>query len=111
MKKQSQLSSNSTQLFILIDSLPIIITKGFRAHKCNTAKDISSVGYCSSKNLYYFGLKLHLIALFKNKKLASLIAMKVTRAGTHDLSAVKNDLLNIEHSELFLMMKKFIQNQ
>ena len=27
--------------------------------------------------------------------------MKVTRAGTHDLAAVKNDLLNIEHSELF----------
>jgi uncharacterized protein (DUF2344 family) len=101
MKKQSQLSSNSTQLFILIDSLPIIITKGFRAHKCNTAKDISSVGYCSSKNIFYFGLKLHLTALFKNKKLASPIAMKVTRAGTHDLVAVKNDLLNIEHSELF----------
>jgi hypothetical protein len=27
--------------------------------------------------------------------------MKITRAATHDLTAVKNDLLNLNHSELF----------
>lgn len=77
------------------------MAKGFRDHKCNTAKEISSVGFCSSKNLFYFGLKLHLTALFKNNQLASPLSMKITRAATHDLIAVKNDLLNLNHSELF----------
>ena len=61
-----KLNSNLPQPFILVNSLPIVLAKGFRAHKCNTAKDISSIGYCSSKNLFYFGLKLHLTALFQN---------------------------------------------
>ncbi|APJ02640.1 transposase [Silvanigrella aquatica] len=78
-----------------------MLAKGFRAHKCNTAKDISSVGYCSSKNLFYFGLKLHLTALFQNNKLATHTSLKVTRAGTHDLTAMKNELLNFKHSQLF----------
>ncbi|WGL61551.1 transposase [Pigmentibacter sp. JX0631] len=84
-----------------MDSLPIVLAKGFRAHKCNTAKEISSVGFCSSKNPYYFELKLHLTALFKNNRLASPLSMKITRAAKHDLTAVKNDLLNFNHSELF----------
>jgi len=99
--KKFKLNSNSNKPYVLIDSLPIILAKGFRAHKCNTAKEISSIGFCSSKNLFYFGLKLHLTALFKNKRLASPVSMKITRAATHDLTAVKNDLLNLNHSELF----------
>ena len=83
-----KLYSNLSQPFILIDSLPIVLAKGFRAHKCNTAKDISSLGFCSSKDLFYFGLKLHLTALFQNNKLATPISLKVTRAGTHDLTQV-----------------------
>lgn len=96
-----KLNSNLSQPFILVDSLPIVLAKGFRAHKCNTAKDISSVGYCSSKDLFYFGLKLHLTALFQNNKLATPISLKVTRAGTHDLTAMKKELLNFKHSQLF----------
>ena len=78
-----------------------MIAKGFLAHKCNTAKDISSVGYCSSKNLFYFGLKLHLTALFQRNKLARPISIKVTKAGAHDLTAIKNELLNFKHSQIF----------
>jgi len=78
-----------------------MLTTGFRAHKCNTANDISSIGYCSSKNKFYYGLKLHLAALFRNKKLATPISLKVTRAATHDLSVFKNDLLNFKHSQIF----------
>ena len=77
------------------------MAKGFRAHKCNTAKEIFLVDFCSSKNLFYFGLKLHLTALFKNNRLASPVSMKITRAATHDLTAIKEDLLNLNHLKLF----------
>lgn len=39
--------------------------------------------------------------MFQNNKLASPISLKVTRAGTHDLTAIKNELLNFKHSQLF----------
>ena len=78
-----------------------MLTKGFRAHKCNTTIDISSVGYCSSKNLFYFGLKLHLTAFFKSNKLPSPISIKVTTAGAHNLTTIKNELLNFKLSQLF----------
>jgi hypothetical protein len=96
-----KIPKTNSQPFILIDSLPIMLTTGFRAHKCNTANDISAISYCSSKDKFYYGLKLHLAALFQNKKLASPIDFKITSAATHDLTAVKNDLLNFKHSQIF----------
>ena len=85
----------------LVDSLPIMLTKASRAYKCNHANDISSVGYCSSKETYYYGLKLHLIATYKNQKLATPKIVKITKASTHDLTAVKQDLLTQKHTKIF----------
>ena len=85
----------------LVDSLPIMLTKASRAYKCKTANDISSVGYCSSKETYYYGLKLHLIATYKNQKLATPKIVKITKASTHDLTAVKQDLLTQKHTKIF----------
>ena len=85
----------------LVDSLPIMLTKASRAYKCKTANDISSVGYCSSKETYYYGLKLHLIATYKNQKLATPKIVKITKASTHDLTAVKQDLLSQKHTKIF----------
>jgi hypothetical protein len=80
--KKFILNSIFSKPFILVDSLPIILAKSFRAHECNTAKEISSVGFCSSKNLFYFGLKLHLTALFKNNRLASPLNENNPRCNT-----------------------------
>ena len=85
----------------LVDSLPIMLTKASRAYKCKIANDISSVGYCSSKETYYYGLKLHLIATYKNQKLATPKIVKITKASTHDLTAVKQDLLTQKHTKIF----------
>lgn len=84
----------------LVDSLPIMLTKGSRAYKCKTANDISSIGYCSSKETYYYGLKLHLIATFRNKKLATPKLIKVTKASIHDLSAIKQELLTQKNTKI-----------
>ncbi|MDR3286300.1 MAG: transposase [Prevotellaceae bacterium] len=42
----------------VVDSFPIVMCKGKnRAGK--VAREVADKGYCSTKNLYYFGLKLH----------------------------------------------------
>jgi len=84
----------------LVDSLPIMLTKASRAYKCKTASDISSVGYCSSKDTYYYGLKLHLIATYRNQKLAAPKFVKITKASIHDLTAIKQDLLTQKNTKI-----------
>lgn len=93
-------TSYSAENITLVDSLPIMITKNSRAYKCNTANDISSVGYCSSKKTYYYGMKLHLIASFKNKKLPTPKLFKVTKASIHDLRAIKKELLTQKNTKI-----------
>lgn len=83
--------TKNAEKLVVVDSLPIILTKGFRAHKCTTAKDIASFGYCSSKDIYYYGVKLHLFADYRENSLASPKFMKITQASMHDLTAVKEN--------------------
>ena len=45
----------------LLDSMPIITCSGKRFAK--VAKDFTDKGYCSTKSLYYFGVKLHALGI------------------------------------------------
>ena len=45
----------------LIDSMPIITCAG-KNKTGKVATEIATKGYCSTKNMYYFGLKLHALA-------------------------------------------------
>jgi len=47
----------------LMDSLPIIICSGKRVP--SVAKEITDKGYCSTKSMYYYGLKLHALAFHR----------------------------------------------
>ena len=45
---------------VIVDSMPIITCCG-RSRTGKVARDIADKGYCSTKNLYYHGLKLHMV--------------------------------------------------
>jgi Transposase DDE domain len=83
---------------IVIDSMPIIMAKNYRAHKCKTANDIASIGYCSSKNLFYHGVKFHLLGKYQKETLATPFYLKVTAANIHDLTAIQKDLYKFKNS-------------
>ena len=51
----------------LVDSMPIITCAGKNKAR-KVATEITSKGYYSTKNMYYFGLKLHAVA-FRRKGL------------------------------------------
>jgi hypothetical protein len=47
----------------IADSMPIMMAKGQRASQASVASDrIADVGYCSSKDTFYHGVKLHVVA-------------------------------------------------
>ena len=45
----------------VLDSLPIVLASKRRSSRALVAKDICDKGYCASKDMYYYGLKLHLL--------------------------------------------------
>lgn len=71
----------------LVDSMPIIICSGKRNSK--VAQEITDKGYCSTKGIYYYGLKLHAISFRRKGHLPHPEQMLFTEASKHDLSMLK----------------------
>jgi hypothetical protein len=77
----------------LLDSLPIITCSGKR--KGAVAKEITDKGYCSTKNMYYHGLKLHALAYHRPNRLPFPEGIVITPASENDLNAFKQNWDNI----------------
>lgn len=73
----------------LIDSLPISLAKWPRSGSARVAKNVADQGYCSTKRSYYYGVKLHTIALRRTKRLPLPALLHVSGASQHDLSALR----------------------
>lgn len=43
----------------IIDSLPIILASAKRSSNAKVANDLADKGFCASKNMYFYGVKLH----------------------------------------------------
>lgn len=77
----------------LLDSMPIITCSGKRTPK--VATEIIDKGVCSSKGLYYHGLKLHALAFRQIKKLPFPEQLLITPASFNDLTVFKQAWSNI----------------
>lgn len=73
----------------LIDSMPVMLAKGTRSNAARVAQDVADKGYCSSKSLYYYGVKLHAIALRRTMQLPLPALLHLSRASQHDLAALR----------------------
>lgn len=83
----------------LIDSLPIMLSKGKRQGK--VAKELSDKSYCSSKNIYYHGVKLHLVANRVERKLPFPHFASITPASENDLTAIRPILPQLANHAIF----------
>jgi len=79
----------------LLDSMPIITCSAKRFPK--VATEIVDKGVCSSKGMYYNGLKLHALAFRRKNKLPFPEQLLITPASVNDLSVFKyawSDIIN-----------------
>ncbi len=74
------------------DSMPIITCSGKR--KGQIAPDLCTKSYCSTKNMWYYGIKLHTLGYKIDKKIPFPLFMGVTPAHVHDLSGIREELAN-----------------
>ena len=80
-----------------IDSMPIALAKGGRSFKAKGAKGIADKGYCSSKKLHYYGIKLHVVGCHQNGTIPTPTLIKVTNARMHDLTAGRSLIKSLKN--------------
>jgi len=85
----------------LIDSMPVIVAGNKRSSFAKTASDICNKGFCASKNMYYYGLKLHLIGFVRPSTIPMPEYCWFTSAEANDLTAAKDILGNIYNRKIF----------
>ena len=69
---------------LLTDSFPVALAKqGHRFGAC-VAKELADVGYCSTKKLYFYGVRVHVVARRQAGTLPCPEYIGVTGASSHD---------------------------
>lgn len=89
----SQISSH------LLDSMPIVVCKGTR--KAKTAPEVCNKTYCSSQQMWHYGVKLHVLGQKQYKALPVPVLMHITPAAENDLTVAKHFLPHFEALEIF----------
>lgn len=68
----------------LMDSMPIVMAGPKRRFSAKVAPELSGLGYCSSKDLKYYGVKVHILALRNKGTLPHPHFIGMTDASKHD---------------------------
>jgi hypothetical protein len=85
--------------FSVLDSMPIITCSGKRQGK--VAQEITAKGYCSTKSMYYYGMKLHALGFCNAGRLPHPEQIIFTPACVNDLSLYKEAWSEIENRTFF----------
>ena len=83
----------------LLDSMPIITCSGKRKGK--VAREITDKGFCSTKGMYYYGLKLHALAFYRPNHLPFPEQFQLTPASENDLNLFKQAWGEIKNRVFF----------
>lgn len=83
----------------LLDSMPIVTCSGKRIGK--VAREITDKGYCSTKGMYYYGIKLHMLGFRRKGKLPYPEQIVYTPASENDLNVYKTAWSNLHNRTFF----------
>jgi hypothetical protein len=85
--------------FLLLDSMPIITCSGKRSGK--VARELTDKSYCSTKNLWYFGMKLHALNSYNKGTLPYPESIVMSKASESDLNIFKENWTEIKNRKFF----------
>lgn len=83
------------------DSIPIVVAGSKRSGRAKTASEMCNKGYCASKEMWYYGVKLHTLAQCNYKTLPTPALMVVSKASEHDLPISKELLDGVKNIRVF----------
>ena len=110
-KGLEQLSFTSEKV---IDSVPIIVAGRSRSSSAKVASQLCSKGFCSSKALYYYGLKLHVCGIVRPSKMPMPQTSWISGAAENDLTEARPLFEKIVDSKVYadkIYLDGFIEMQ
>lgn len=93
--------SDIIQHIRLIDSMPIIMANAKRSSRAKVANEFANKGYCSSKGIYYYGVKLHILGFKRKGTLPLPEYIGLTPASNHDLTAFEQIASLLKEGEIY----------
>lgn len=81
--QQEQEAKNTEQVW-LIDSFPVALAKQGHRFKACVAPELANAGYCATKKLYFYGVRVHIVARRQAGTLPCPEYIGVTGAGEYD---------------------------
>jgi hypothetical protein len=88
----------------LVDSFPVIMANAKRSSRAKVANEFANKGYCSSKGLRYYGVKVHILGIRRSKALPIADFIGITPASDHDLNAFRQITPYLENCKIFADM-------
>ena len=85
---QSFRPKDCDSLISIVDSMLIVTCKG-KNREGKVAKEITVKGYCSTKNMYYYGMKLHMVGQRRAETMPFPQLITLTSASENDLTVFK----------------------
>lgn len=83
----------------VLDSFPIITCSGKRAAK--VSRELTDKSFCSTKNLWYHGVKLHLLSFYHKGALPYPESIVMSKASENDLTIFKENWAEIQNRKFF----------
>jgi len=68
----------------IYDSMPIVVAGSARSGRAKVASELCGKGYCSAKDMWYYGAKLHILAQSNYKAMPTPALMQISKASEHD---------------------------
>jgi hypothetical protein len=81
--------------------MPVIMARQGRRFKAKVAPELASSGYCPTKNLYYYGVKIHLVGDNQPGTLPNPRFIGLTPAGLNDGPALEQVASALPYRELY----------
>ncbi|GAK54997.1 transposase IS4 family protein [Candidatus Vecturithrix granuli] len=73
----------------LLDSMPVMLASEKRRKRAKVASEVANCGYCGSKDVYYYGVNVHLLAIRRAEQLPRPEYLEVTADSNHDLTVLE----------------------
>ncbi len=87
-----EVHAGSGFLDAVLDSMPIILAKGGRSDSAKVAREVADKGYCSTKKLWYHGVKLHQLGICVPSRMPDPQCLMLSAASEHDNTAFKEQI-------------------
>ena len=85
----------------IIDSLPVMLASHGHSYSARVARERANIGYCATKKMRFYGVRLHLSAARKAGRLPLPTCVWLVEASVHDSKAVKHHKPVIAANTLF----------